>query len=576
MFYNMKIRTKTLLLACLIFVTVLLSSISLILVEEAQKESFLELSSATHEVTDKILPLALLVKDIKLNIVQVQQWLTDISATRGLDGLNDGFDEAEKQAAAFHANLEKASKLANALSLKDVTLSLQHAKEAFPAYYETGKKMAEAYIAEGPAGGNIMMGEFDTVAATMGEATNELITALEKAKDSRSSLVTQHLDKLAALNVRLSTISIEAGVALFAALIVMVIALHFTMTKPIQNVFAGIAKLNKNDFSAHFRYAAYTDEIGQISATLEEFKDKLQENENLKKRQEEAERKNKEEKDKMMAELASSFEQEIGTVIDTISSAATEMEATARSMADNSSQTNDKAGSVALAAEDASTNVNAVAGASDQLFSSIHEITGQVALSTKISGEAKSKALDTSEKVENLISAANKIGEVVTLITDVAEQTNLLALNATIEAARAGDAGKGFAVVATEVKSLANQTTQATNEISMQITDIQNATKESGAALHEIIEVIQKIDEISNTVASAVEEQSAATSAISENVQNASQGTNSVTQDIREVTQAASETGESAHLVLNAARDLSQQANTLSDTVKGFIARIQA
>lgn len=181
----------------------------------------------------------------------------------------------------------------------------------------------------------------------------------------------------------------------------------------------------------------------------------------------------------------------------------------------------------------------------------------------------------TSEQVQHLVSAADKIGEVVTIITSIAEQTNLLALNATIEAARAGEAGKGFAVVASEVKSLAGETAKATEEISKQIMGIQRATKESGIAIDEIIEVIKHMDEISNAVATAVEEQSAATNEISQNVQRASDSTMQVTQNTVEVAHVASETGQSAGMVLDSARELAKQSNVLTEMVNNFIAKIR-
>jgi methyl-accepting chemotaxis protein len=179
-------------------------------------------------------------------------------------------------------------------------------------------------------------------------------------------------------------------------------------------------------------------------------------------------------------------------------------------------------------------------------------------------------------RVQSLSEAANKIGEVVSLITDIASQTNLLALNATIEAARAGEAGKGFAVVATEVKSLADQTAKATEEISAQIADIQSATGEAVDAIDSIGKTIRTVDEISSSIAAAVEEQGMATSEIADNVQQAAQGTEEVDTGIAGVREAAGETGSAAEQVLATGQELSTQANTLRMAVDDFLTKVKA
>jgi methyl-accepting chemotaxis protein len=217
-----------------------------------------------------------------------------------------------------------------------------------------------------------------------------------------------------------------------------------------------------------------------------------------------------------------------------------------------------------------------VATAAEELSSSISEISRQMATSTEITSVAVSESDRANEMVKGLAEAADRIGEVVALITDIAEQTNLLALNATIEAARAGDAGKGFAVVASEVKNLANQTAKATEEIGAQIAGIQSATKGSVDAIDRITGTIQKINEISATVAAAVEEQNAATQEIARNVEQAATGTQEVTANISGVTQAVSETGQVSSQVLASAKALSQQSDSLRTQVDSFLTDIKA
>jgi len=281
------------------------------------------------------------------------------------------------------------------------------------------------------------------------------------------------------------------------------------------------------------------------------------------------------ERGERIEELNTNFERQVSTILEGVSSAATELRSSAESMSSTAEETSSQSTAVAAAAEQASANVQTVATAAEELSASINEISRQVSQSAEIAGNAADEAKRTDEQVQGLAMAAEKIGEVVGLISDIAEQTNLLALNATIEAARAGDAGKGFAVVASEVKNLASQTAKATSEIETQISDIQSATQEAVAAIQSIGKTINDVNEITTTIASAVEEQSAATQEIARNVEQASAGTSEVTTNIASVTEAAGETGHAAGQVLEAAGGLSTQAETLRNDVQKYLEEVK-
>jgi methyl-accepting chemotaxis protein len=274
--------------------------------------------------------------------------------------------------------------------------------------------------------------------------------------------------------------------------------------------------------------------------------------------------------------LLRGFEAKTAVLVGMVASAATELESTSRAMASTTGETVAQATNVTAAVEAASINVQTVASAAEELSASISEIARQVAQSSEIADRAVQDANRTDAIVKTLAEGAQKIGDVVGLISTIAGQTNLLALNATIEAARAGDAGKGFAVVASEVKSLANQTAKATDDISRQIAQIQLATKEAVTAIEAITQTIGEVSRIATAIAAAVEEQGAATQEIARNIHEAATGTHQVSVSIAGVSHGAGETGAAATQVLDAAGELSKQAEGLSGDVQHFVAEVKA
>ncbi|HEY4161634.1 MAG TPA: methyl-accepting chemotaxis protein [Dongiaceae bacterium] len=368
---------------------------------------------------------------------------------------------------------------------------------------------------------------------------------------------------------------IIAGIAIVVALGIAT-ALARAIVRPVRGMTAVMGQLAKGDMTVTVPGVGRSDEIGDMAGALNVFKNGMIEAQRLREEQERAKEQASLQRKADMHRLADEFEQAVGVIVKTVSTAAGELRAAAQSMSSTAAMTNQRSQAVAAASNEASTSVQTVAAAAEELSASVDEIARQISQSNDIAAKAVSQVQGTSNEVATLANAAQKIGAVVQLINDIAGQTNLLALNATIEAARAGEAGKGFAVVASEVKTLATQTSKATEEISGQIAAVQAATRSSVAAIGGISETIGTISTISSSIAAAVEEQTAATREIARNVQQAAQGTAEVNENITSVSQAANDTGAAANQVLGAAQDLSQQSDKLRTELDRFIGVVRA
>jgi aerotaxis receptor len=416
---------------------------------------------------------------------------------------------------------------------------------------------------------------------------DELAVLLSGPARELYNLARADLEKLVAIQVKEAKIEYDTAERLYAILIGVAVAMLVlgilaggllgrqtvrAIVRPLQRLNGVMQSVTEGKLDSRI-LVERDDEIGVASRNMQTVQAIVRFNrEELKSTEKQAAVQRKVE----MTKLADGFENAVGEIIETVSSASTELEASADTLTATAERAQELTTMVAAASEEASTNVQSVASATEELSSSVNEISRQVQESARMAGEAVDQARVTNDRVSELSKAAARIGDVVELINTIAGQTNLLALNATIEAARAGEAGRGFAVVASEVKALAEQTAKATGEIGQQISSIQAATQESVSAIKAISGTIERLSEISSTIAAAVEEQGAATQEISRNVQQAAQGTQQVSSNITDVQRGASETGSASSQVLAAAQSLSGDSNRLKLEVGKFLDSVRA
>ncbi|MDV7338507.1 bacteriohemerythrin [Terasakiella sp. A23] len=346
------------------------------------------------------------------------------------------------------------------------------------------------------------------------------------------------------------------------------------ITRPLAVMTQNMSALASGDLSTEIRGRERGDEIGDMADAVQVFKDNMIKTQELTRAQE-RDQEIKEQQRQLINSYIREFEVTMINVLDGLNNADASVRSASKDVSAESTETKLQATTVASASEEATANVQTVAAAAEELSSSISEIGRQVRQSSDVTSRAVAQSEATSAQMGELAGAVSKIGEIVNLINDIAEQTNLLALNATIEAARAGEAGKGFAVVASEVKNLANQTTRATEDITQQITEIQSSTDRSVDAIRSIAGVITEINQISSTISTAVEQQSAATQEIAMNVDQASSGTQEVSTSIQQVQKSAEAANESANVLMQTSEGLERESNTLREQVARFLKQVQ-
>jgi methyl-accepting chemotaxis protein len=497
------------------------------------------------------------VLESKVLLLRVANWR--MLATRDAKGF-----------AVFKESLAKAQEAIAQLERLDLPPELE---AILPTVKSGVAKYVEAFEKTGP---NLVRGD----ELYYKGITPAIVSAVEKMDKTKEGIDAAFKKTMAETEDRISsTISAQEMVAGLAVLLGLAIAFLIArgIIRPLSGLTAGMKELAGGNFGVVLPGLDRKDEVGDMAQAVETFKVKAEE-----KARAEAEEKIKQDevlarqRKAEMAKMADDFESAVGGIVQTVSSASTQLEASASTLTATAERAQELTTMVAAASEEASTNVQSVASATEELSSSVTEISRQVQESARMASEAVGQARGTTERVSELSKAASRIGDVVELINTIAGQTNLLALNATIEAARAGEAGRGFAVVASEVKALAEQTAKATGEIGQQINGIQAATEDSVSAIKEISSTIEKLSEISSTIAAAVEEQGAATQEISRNVQQAAQGTQQVSSNITDVQRGASETGSASSQVLSAAQSLSGDSNRLKLEVGKFLNGVRA
>jgi methyl-accepting chemotaxis protein/CHASE3 domain sensor protein len=465
------------------------------------------------------------------------------------------------------ARLKFVENSLNAISAADEKLvgGLKEAKGLLAEYRRALSKLVEnARTVEDLV--TEMSGSAGAISQGAGAMKQDLVSEQQRLEAESDAIVgeTEHL-----------IIMLAVGGTLLGA--VLALLLGRGISRPMIAMCKAMHELASGHFDVVLPGLGRKDELGEMAAAVEEFKVQA-----VAKAERDAaaqDAQNKEAGAARRAELirfADDFETAVGSIVSNVSASAVHLEQAAGTLTRTADTTQGLSSQVAGSSEEASSNIQSVASATEQLSVSVDAIGKQVRDSNRIAEAAVQQAEQTDARIGKLLRAAQEIGDVVKLITAIAEQTNLLALNATIEAARAGDAGRGFAVVAQEVKSLASQTAKATDEISNHIAGMQDATRESVAAIKEIGETIGQISSIASSIAGAVEQQGAATQEIARNVQSVAEGTREAAVNIVEVNRGATQTGTASGEVLNSAKALSSESTRLRAELDRFMANIRA
>ena len=410
----------------------------------------------------------------------------------------------------------------------------------------------------------------DSQKETREQVAKAKAASIEVAKESREATIKRAQERTA--RTQLVFASITFIMIIFVTLVSWIFAM--SIIRPVNRITGTINKLSEGELGIEIPYQDRKDEVGRLANAAEIFRKNTAEAERLNEEQKRIQQRQVERADKL-EELTSSFDLEVKSALSDVTMATDEVVETMKSMGELSEDTSSRSQSVTQAAQDTEQNIQTVVSATEELTASIGEIGQQVSKSTEIASKAKQQAQSTNDQISTLNDAATRIGEVLVLIQNIAEQTNLLALNATIEAARAGEAGKGFAVVANEVKSLANETAKATEDISGLVESIQTETSQAVNAIGDVASIINEIDDIINGIAASISEQEASTKEITREISMALDGTREVTSNIESVSKSAEETGGSVQHVTGAMSELTSQLGDLRGHIEQFLGDVK-
>jgi len=566
-----------------------------------------EISASFEDMANNKAELRQKLASIKLHVVQVQQFLTDLSATRGQDGLNDGADVAAEHAKSFYQEVDQAIELSKKSGLPNIISGLERSKKDFAVYYDLGKKMADAYVLEGPAGGNKMMAQFDDASTKINEGVDQSYEESNKAVNKAIEDVRKVEEDSA--HALAEKVVISNYVIAFTSLVIIYFAwfviglvwslvtaakcldgaakgdinqrmLHIKGNNELDKLKLNINKLldvteaflKEADASmaaaarkAYYRNIIITGMPGLFGSVAKRVGDTMA-----------TMKANDESFEKSLKGMTDKFDKNITAFIGELSQSSSVLGGIAQDLTNLSSTSLQQSSELSNASSVSTSSVNVVVSTTEELSSSIQEINFQINKASRVSREAVLKSQDANSAIVAFQEGAQKIGDIIGFIGDIAAQTNLLALNATIEAARAGDAGKGFAVVASEVKELANKTSEATTQISAQVSELLLSIDSTVQVIKEIGGIIAGIDESSGSISSAMEEQGAAVAEILRNMQNAAESAQQTSSATGAVADTARLTDTMAHTLNDASQNLSKKSQVIAGELDVFLSNLKS